>query len=115
MSVFTEPPPPVRLSLLCPDCGKVTLWMGDVTLRICCDDNSITHRFQCPSCTQTYVLPVKYQGTAKRLIEEGIPVEWWWLPSEVFEAHPYEAPITNEEVDEWQAEIRLIEHWVNQL
>lgn len=72
-----------RATVHCPHCGRVSILIYDVTVRICRDDPGRSNwRYTCPLCRNTEVAGAPpWVVTALR--HHGARVERWSLPSEL--------------------------------
>lgn len=68
----------------CPSCGDVRLTAGDLTVRVCSDDDSGSYRFRCPGCDTPVSKPASTH-VVELLISSGVPLEMWRQPAELSE------------------------------
>lgn len=70
----------------CPDCGDVHLRAGDLTVRVCSDDEAGSYTFRCPACDQ----PVSKSASTRiveLLVSSGVRMQVWRRPAELSERH----------------------------
>jgi rRNA maturation protein Nop10 len=97
----------------CPECGDVQLKVGDLTVRVCADDEQGAYTFRCPSCT-TVVVKDASRRIIDLLVSSGVELQVWRVPAEITEAH-YAGPAISS--DDLLAFHELLEsdHWFTDL
>jgi hypothetical protein len=80
----------------CPDCGDVELTTGDMTVRVCAEDNRGSYTFRCPDCRMT-VSKTAEQRIIDLLVSSGVRTEVWRLPLELLE-RPVGEPLTHDDL-----------------
>jgi hypothetical protein len=70
----------------CPTCGDVRLSAGDLTVRVCSDDDSGSYRFRCTGCGAPVAKPAS-SHIVELLVSSGVRLEMWRRPAELFEYH----------------------------
>lgn len=73
-----------RIRASCAECGDVELKVGDVTVRVCADDNSGTYVFRCPRCQMSIVKDAEPR-VIDLLLASGVSLDTWTLPAELLE------------------------------
>jgi len=68
----------------CPSCGDVQLRAGDLTVRVCSDDEQGSYCFQCPTCAQAVAKDAS-RRIVDLLVSSGVRMEVWRLPAELTE------------------------------
>ena len=68
----------------CPSCGDVQLRAGDLTVRVCSDDEQGSYCFQCPTCAQAVAKDAS-RRIVDLLVSSGVRMEVWRLPAELSE------------------------------
>jgi hypothetical protein len=68
----------------CPECGVVRLRTGDVTVRVCTDDESGAYSFRCDQCGSAVSHPAR-PDVVELLVRAGCEHVRWRLPSELAE------------------------------
>ena len=68
----------------CPECGVVRLRTGDVTVRVCTDDDSGAYSFRCAQCGSAVSHPAR-ADVVDLLVRAGCEQIRWRLPSELAE------------------------------
>jgi hypothetical protein len=69
----------------CPSCGDVQLTAGDLTVRVCADDERGSYCFRCPDCRQA-VAKEASRRIVDLLISSGVRMQVWRLPAELGES-----------------------------
>lgn len=77
----------MQISVECTDCGAVPLRLADLTIRVCADTEQWSFCFLCPECRRATAYDSSEQGL-DLLVTLGVPVERWYMPAELAEAHP---------------------------
>ncbi len=70
----------------CHSCGAVRLRVGDLTVRVCVDDERGAYRFRCPRCDVAVVHDAT-SAICALLVSVGVQEEIWRLPAELHEVH----------------------------
>jgi len=70
----------------CPSCGDVQLRAGDLTVRVCSDDEQGSYAFRCPAC-ELAVAKEASKRIVDLLVSSGVRMEVWRLPAELAEPH----------------------------
>ncbi len=68
----------------CPDCGDVELTTGDMSVRVCADDQRSAYVFRCPDCRMA-VTKAAEPRIVDLLVSSGVELEVWRLPAELSE------------------------------
>jgi hypothetical protein len=68
----------------CPSCGDVQLTAGDLTVRVCADDERGSYCFRCPDCRQA-VAKEASRRIVDLLVSSGVRMQVWRLPAELNE------------------------------
>src|SRR5690242_10501377 len=71
----------------CRDCGDVVVSIGRCQLRRCDDDGLHSLAYRCSRCGQRDVVTALHGHEIVELLEAGLSVVPWQLPSEVTEPH----------------------------
>jgi hypothetical protein len=87
----------IRVRVECTDCGVVRVGFSDVTLRHCLDDELWSYCFRCPSCGLANACHSP-SGAVATLVAVGATVQYWHLPTELFETHADGPPFTLDDV-----------------
>jgi hypothetical protein len=69
----------------CPSCGDVQLTAGDLTVRVCADDERGSYCFRCPDCRQA-VAKEASRRIVDLLVSSGVRMQVWRLPAELNES-----------------------------
>jgi hypothetical protein len=81
----------------CPACGDVQLQIGDLTVRVCSDEEiPSAYRFRCPGCDRT-VHREASPRIVDLLVSAGAPHETWNWPAELSE-HRAGPPLTPDDL-----------------
>lgn len=70
----------------CPSCGDVQLTAGDLTVRVCADNEAGSYCFRCPECDRAVAKDAS-QRIVDLLVSSGVRMQVWRLPGELAE-HP---------------------------
>ena len=70
----------------CPSCGDVDLTVGDVSVRVCANDQSGSYTFRCPECEMA-VAKSADPNVVELLVSSGVKMAVWQLPAELWEPH----------------------------
>jgi hypothetical protein len=70
----------------CPTCGDVRLTAGELTVRVCSDDDHGSYRFRCPGCDAPVAKPASAH-IVELLVSSGVRLEMWRRPAELLEHH----------------------------
>jgi uncharacterized Zn finger protein len=81
----------------CPDCGDVELTTGDMTVRVCADDQRGSYAFRCPSCSMA-VTKTAEPRIVDLLVSSGVEMQTWSLPLELREARPVGDPFSHDDL-----------------
>lgn len=101
-----------RIRASCTDCGDVELKVGDVTVRVCADDNSGSYVFKCPTCLLSVVKEAEPR-VVDLLLASGVELQTWHLPAELDEAKTGEC-FTHDDLLDFH-DILQDEAWFDQL
>jgi rRNA maturation protein Nop10 len=80
----------------CPSCGDVDLTVGDVSVRVCANDQSGSYTFRCPGCAMA-VAKHADPNVVELLVSSGVRMAVWELPGELCEPHVGE-PISHDDL-----------------
>ena len=80
----------------CPSCGDVDLTVGDVSVRVCADDQSGSYNFRCPQCEMA-VAKHADPNVVELLVSSGVRMAVWQLPAELWESRAGE-PISHDDL-----------------
>jgi hypothetical protein len=81
----------------CPDCGDVELTTGDMTVRVCSEDQAGAYAFRCPSCTMAVTKSAEPR-IVDLLVSSGVELQVWKPPAELREARPTGAAFTHDDL-----------------
>jgi len=101
-----------RIRASCERCGDVELRVGDVTVRVCIDDDAGSYVFRCPGCAMAVVKDAEPR-VVELLLASGVDVDYWTRPAELAERRSGPA-FTHDDLldfhellqgDDWQREL----------
>ena len=81
----------------CPDCGDVELTTGDMTVRVCAEDQRGSYAFRCPSCTMAVTKSAEPR-IVDLLVSSGVELQTWNVPMELREARPVGDTFTHDDL-----------------
>ncbi|MCC6226952.1 MAG: hypothetical protein IT195_11185 [Microthrixaceae bacterium] len=93
----------------CPGCGEVEIPLGDVTLRVCEDDDSARCAIRCVHCGARFSKRVE-DGMSLLLVAVGVEVDPWTRPAEVDERPLHLSPIALEEIEQFVSSLRAADN-----
>lgn len=73
-----------RIRANCTTCGDIEVTSTEISVRVCCDDNSATYRFRCPGCSWVEVKEAQPR-VVEVLVKAGVQLETWERPAELDE------------------------------
>jgi hypothetical protein len=74
----------------------VDLTVGDVSVRVCADDQSGSYNFRCPQCEMA-VAKHADPNVVELLVSSGVRMAVWQLPAELWESRAGE-PISHDDL-----------------
>jgi predicted RNA-binding Zn-ribbon protein involved in translation (DUF1610 family) len=115
---MTEPatrPRTERVLAPCPDCGDVRVDLGACTLLRCAETGAVGVAYLCPRCNKRDHIDLTSQPErVPALLEAGVVLRPWHLPTELFEPRPEGAPFDTEDLLDWH--LRMDEpDWLDEL
>ena len=96
----------------CPSCGDVDLTVGDVSVRVCANDQSGSYNFRCPECEMAVAKHAE-ANVVELLISSGVKMAVWQLPAELWETRSGE-PISHDDLLDFHA-LLSDDHWFERL
>jgi transcription elongation factor Elf1 len=85
----------------CPSCGPVPVASADVVVRVCVDHQSSSYAFRCPACGLRAAVEAN-ERIVEVLTAAGAYFDVWYLPDELRETRPGGAPLTEEDLLDFQ-------------
>ena len=96
----------------CPSCGDVDLTVGDVSVRVCSNDQRGSYSFRCPECQLAVSKPAD-SNVVELLVASGVKMDVWELPAELWEPRVGE-PISHDDLLDFH-ELLCDERWFEHL
>jgi hypothetical protein len=82
----------------CRDCGDVVVAIGRCELRRCDDDGTYSLSYLCSGCGCRDIVGQLHANEIAELIDAGLDVVAWRLPSELFEARSTAPTVTPDDL-----------------
>ena len=96
----------------CPSCGDVDLTVGDVSVRVCANDQRGSYVFRCPECEMAVAKPAE-PNVVELLISSGVKMAVWQLPAELWELRSGD-PISHDDLLDFHTML-ADERWFDRL
>jgi hypothetical protein len=85
---------------------------GDLTVRVCSDDDSGAYSFRCPGCDAPVAKPASAH-IVELLVSSGVRLEMWRRPAELLENHGG-APLTPDDLLDFHVALERPD-WLDEL
>jgi hypothetical protein len=85
---------------------------GDLTVRVCSDDDSGAYSFRCPGCDAPVAKPAS-SHIVELLVSSGVRLEMWRRPAELLENHGG-APLTPDDLLDFHVALERPD-WLDEL
>lgn len=103
----------VRVVVKCPDCGRVKVTPGEITMRHCVDDDQWSYWFVCPSCHLRAAARTDRPSAVLDALYFGSALETWHFPAELDEHHDGPA-LTSDDLRELHVQL-LATDWTDHI